>query len=100
MNATRFQLDLPFRKHGGARRGAGRKRSSAKGGVAHHSRPLFKKTPVHLTWRVATEAGGNLLHLDWREENGPPVTSSPTRSGFGTRLIQYSATQSLAAQRN
>ena len=49
---------------------------------------------VHLTWRVATEAGRSALHLDWREENGPPVTS-PTGSGFGTRLIQFSATQSL-----
>ena len=49
---------------------------------------------VHLTWRVATEAGRSALHLDWKEENGPPV-ASPNGSGFGTRLIQFSATQSL-----
>jgi PAS domain S-box-containing protein len=49
---------------------------------------------VDLTWRVAAEAGGSALHLDWKEENGPPVRS-PNASGFGTRLIQFSAAQSL-----
>jgi two-component sensor histidine kinase len=49
---------------------------------------------VHLTWRVAAEAGRSELNLDWREENGPTVTP-PTQSGFGTRLIQFSAEQSL-----
>jgi PAS domain S-box-containing protein len=49
---------------------------------------------VHLTWQVATEAGQSALHLHWKEENGPPATA-PKESGFGTRLIQFSATQSL-----
>jgi two-component sensor histidine kinase len=49
---------------------------------------------VHVTWRVAAEAGRNALILDWREENGPPVTP-PTQSGFGTRLIEFSAERSL-----
>jgi two-component sensor histidine kinase len=49
---------------------------------------------VHLTWRVAPEQGRNVLHLHWYEENGPAVTP-PGRSGFGTRLIEFSATQSL-----
>jgi PAS domain S-box-containing protein len=49
---------------------------------------------VHLTWRVTTEAGRSTLHLDWREEDGPTVTS-PMGSGYGTRLIRFSATQSL-----
>jgi two-component sensor histidine kinase len=49
---------------------------------------------VHLTWRVATEAGRSALHLHWKEENGPAVTP-PDGPGFGTRLIEYSATQSL-----
>jgi two-component sensor histidine kinase len=35
-----------------------------------------------------------VLHLNWHEENGPPVVA-PTRSGFGSRLIEYSAEQSL-----
>jgi two-component sensor histidine kinase len=49
---------------------------------------------VHLTWSVAPEGGKSLLHLTWHEENGPPV-SPPTRSGFGSRLIKYSAEQGL-----
>ena len=49
---------------------------------------------VHLTWSVASEAGRNELCLDWREENGPPVTA-PERAGFGTRLIEFSAERSL-----
>jgi PAS domain S-box-containing protein len=50
---------------------------------------------VHLTWRVATEGGQSALHLHWKEENGPTVTS-PKASGFGARLIQFSAAQSLS----
>jgi two-component sensor histidine kinase len=49
---------------------------------------------VHLTWSVAPEAGRKMLHLTWHEENGPPVTP-PTLSGFGSRLIEYSAKQGL-----
>ena len=49
---------------------------------------------VHLTWSVAPEAGRSVLHLNWHEENGPPVIP-PTRSGFGSRLIEYSADQGL-----
>lgn len=49
---------------------------------------------VHVTWSVTAEGGKSLLHLTWREENGPPVTP-PIRSGFGSRLIQFSAEQGL-----
>jgi two-component sensor histidine kinase len=49
---------------------------------------------VHLTWSVAPEGGRSVLHLTWHEENGPPVTP-PTHSGFGSRLIKYSAEQGL-----
>lgn len=38
---------------------------------------------VFLTWTVGEEGDLDLL---WREEGGPPV-SEPTRTGFGTRLI-------------
>lgn len=36
---------------------------------------------VHLSWAVSDD----LLHLHWREVNGPEV-SQPTRKGFGSRL--------------
>jgi two-component sensor histidine kinase len=49
---------------------------------------------ARLTWSVAPMAGRSVLHLTWLEENGPPVTP-PTRSGFGSRLIEYSAEQGL-----
>ena len=49
---------------------------------------------VNVTWRVASAEGRTVVHIDWREEGGPPVTP-PKGSGFGTRLIQFSATQSL-----
>jgi two-component sensor histidine kinase len=49
---------------------------------------------VHLTWSVAPEGGRSVLHLTWHEENGPPVTP-PTHTGFGSRLIKYSAEQGL-----
>jgi two-component sensor histidine kinase len=49
---------------------------------------------VHLTWRVAIEDRGSALHLHWKEEGGPPV-SPPSETSFGTRVIQFSASQSL-----
>jgi two-component sensor histidine kinase len=49
---------------------------------------------AHLTWSVAPEGDRSVLRLTWREENGPPVTP-PTHSGFGSRLIEYSAKQGL-----
>jgi len=44
---------------------------------------------VTVAWRVDTTAAGNMLHLHWREEGGPPVTR-PSRAGFGSRLLQFS----------
>lgn len=49
---------------------------------------------VHLSWRTSVEQGKTFLHIDWREENGPLVTR-PTRSGFGSKLIELSAVQGL-----
>jgi two-component sensor histidine kinase len=49
---------------------------------------------ARVTWSVAPNAGKSVLHLTWLEENGPLVIP-PTRSGFGSRLIEYSAEHSL-----
>jgi two-component sensor histidine kinase len=49
---------------------------------------------AHLTWSVAPDGGKSVLHLNWREENGPPMVP-PTQSGFGSKLIKYSAEQGL-----
>ncbi|MFD2263394.1 sensor histidine kinase [Lacibacterium aquatile] len=40
---------------------------------------------VRIAWRL-DESTPDLLHLSWREENGP-IVSTPTQTGFGTRLI-------------
>lgn len=50
---------------------------------------------VVLDWAVETSPGGRqVLMIDWREENGPPVTA-PTRVGFGSRLITFCVEQDL-----
>lgn len=49
---------------------------------------------AHLTWRVEPEADKSVLHFTWHEVNGPPVVP-PSHSGFGSRLINYSAEQGL-----
>ncbi len=41
---------------------------------------------VSITWRLETNPA-EILILDWRELNGPPVIP-PTRMGFGARLLQ------------
>jgi two-component sensor histidine kinase len=49
---------------------------------------------VHLTWNIAERDGKTVLHIEWQEENGPPVTT-PARTGFGSKLIDMSAVQGL-----
>ncbi len=49
------QLELPLHGHGGARRGAGRPRTSTR--VSHAARPRFdgRRAPLHVTIRVARD---------------------------------------------
>ncbi|MBI2390727.1 MAG: hypothetical protein HYV09_14150 [Deltaproteobacteria bacterium] len=51
--ARSVQLDLPMHRHGGARKGAGRPRTSTR--VTHAARPRFDgaRTPLHVTLRMA-----------------------------------------------
>lgn len=41
---------------------------------------------VSVNWSVTPGAGSGRLHLEWREQGGPPV-QKPARRGFGSRLI-------------
>lgn len=50
---------------------------------------------VELTWSVE-ERGSPKLHLEWRERGGPPV-SKPSRSGFGTRMLDRALAGELNA---
>lgn len=42
---------------------------------------------VHLTWAIRDTDGTAAFQLVWTERGGPPVTP-PSRTGFGSRLIQ------------
>ncbi len=42
---------------------------------------------IEIHWEPVAAAGGVLLHIEWREQGGPPV-SEPAQRGFGTRLIE------------
>ena len=48
---------------------------------------------ITLAWSVDEGA----LHMNWRENGGPTVTP-PTRSGFGTRLIERSLSNDLGGE--
>lgn len=51
---------------------------------------------VRVRWNVAVENENEMLQLVWSEIDGPPVTT-PTRQGFGSRLIVRSAAELGAA---
>ncbi|WP_409567638.1 sensor histidine kinase [Methylobacterium sp. J-030] len=42
---------------------------------------------VALAWTLETSPGGRALRMTWRERGGPPVVP-PSRTGFGTRLLE------------
>jgi PAS domain S-box-containing protein len=52
---------------------------------------------VRLEWRIDPEGKEPRLHLNWTESGGPAVTT-PTRRGFGTRLIERSLAQDLEGE--
>jgi two-component sensor histidine kinase len=45
---------------------------------------------VTLAWWVSKGGGDDRLHMRWAEMDGAPVPGTPTRQGFGTRLIDTS----------
>ena len=51
---------------------------------------------VNITWSVSREDEIR-LYLRWTESGGPPV-SPPTRTGFGSRLIERSLARELAGE--
>jgi PAS domain S-box-containing protein len=52
---------------------------------------------VRIIWEVDDRQDPSRLHLRW-EETGGPVVVTPTRRGFGTRLIERSLAQDLDGQ--
>ena len=50
---------------------------------------------IEVGWQIERRPSKSpLLHIEWRERNGPPV-EAPTRPGFGSRFIQGSVTAEL-----
>ncbi|MFC3078440.1 MHYT domain-containing protein [Phenylobacterium terrae] len=50
---------------------------------------------VRVSWKLQQRGGAQRLVLDWREEAGPRV-ETPSRRGFGSRLIETSIVRDLA----
>lgn len=42
---------------------------------------------VRLAWTIRSGEGGGVLDMRWQERGGPPV-ATPTRRGFGSRIIR------------
>ena len=49
---------------------------------------------IRITWTTGREDATEMLFLTWEESGGPKVTR-PSRSGFGSKLIQSSLSHSL-----
>jgi REP element-mobilizing transposase RayT len=82
------QLDLAFRTWGGARKGAGRKRASARPNVSHLKRaPLDGNQPVLVTMRV--RRGVPNLRTQ-RAMSGVRLALAGGRRRFGFRLVHFS----------
>ncbi|KQT84446.1 HWE histidine kinase domain-containing protein [Methylobacterium sp. Leaf466] len=52
---------------------------------------------VRLTWTLTDQGGTEQLDLRWEETGGPPVVP-PTRTGFGSRMIERALSQELNGQ--
>src|SRR5438067_7069148 len=60
------QQELPFRRWGGARKGAGRKRQSPRASVPHVPRQRFNKGALHVTLRIRREVWNLRTHRCFR----------------------------------
>lgn len=81
------QLPLDFRKHGGRRPGAGRKRRSDES-VPHARRPAFDgaRHPLHVTlrmargvWNLRSQRGYRVIERTLRDERAQPAETRPLR---------------------
>ena len=52
---------------------------------------------IEIGWRPVTAADGAMLHIEWREQDGPRV-AEPARRGFGTKLIEGSIAAELGGR--
>jgi len=83
----RLQQELPFRKWGGKRKGAGRKRKAARPQVPHRPRRKFRKGALHVTVRMRQEVWNLRTHRCFRA-----LRRSFERGcrRFGYRVVEFS----------
>ena len=81
------QGELPFRQHGGARTGAGRKPKGERAGVSHRQRPaLAARHPAHVTVKLRP----HLPRLRQKAEYAALRTAfAAGKARFGFRLCHY-----------
>ncbi len=81
------QQELRFRRWGGARRGAGRKRRSERKNVPHRIRRRFRKGAVHVTVRIRREVWNLRTHRCFRALRRAFERGCER---FGFRLVHFS----------
>ena len=81
------QQELPFRQWGGARKGSGRKRRSARPNVPHRLRQGFRKAALHVTLRMRREVWNLRTHRCLRALRSAFAHGCER---FGFRLVEFS----------
>jgi len=81
------QQELPFRRWGGTRRGAGRKRISPRQNVPHRIRRRFRKGALHVTVRIRREVWNLRTHRCFRALRRAFERGCQR---FGFRLVHFS----------
>ena len=82
------QQELPFRQWGGKRKGAGRKRKSARPNVKHRVRVKFRNGAVHVTTRVCDDVWNLRSQRCFHGALRQALQKGCNR--FGVRLIHFS----------
>lgn len=62
--------------------------------AAKHGSLSVPEGKVRVRWEVTTSGHGSRLHLIWKEVGGPAVRQ-PSRTGFGSRLLQQGIARDL-----
>jgi two-component sensor histidine kinase len=62
--------------------------------AAKHGSLSVSEGSVRVRWELTTNGDGTHLHLTWKETGGPAVRQ-PSRTGFGSRLLQQGIARDL-----
>jgi two-component sensor histidine kinase len=65
--------------------------------AAKHGSLSVPQGRIHVSWNVGSDAGSRFIELRWAEVDGPYV-GKPTRTGFGSMLLERVLTRQLQGQ--